>query len=202
MNEKERKIPLVDISDEDIYEAMKEIPGYLDITTGDFKEVYQLAYRYAVRRLTTSVKARDVMTKDVIFIKRYAPIEEAADILARNSIAGAPVIEDDGSVVGVISEKDFLSRMGAKDPRTFMGVIAQCLKGKGCVAVSIRAQKAEDIMSRPPVTVRADTSVHEIARIFTERKINRVPVIDSAGKLTGIVARTDILRYLPGKGLS
>jgi len=55
----------VDISDEDIYEAMKDISGYLDITPADLKEVYLKAYRHAVTRLTRSVKVRDVMTRDV-----------------------------------------------------------------------------------------------------------------------------------------
>jgi CBS-domain-containing membrane protein len=55
----------VDISDNDIYEAMKEIPGYLDITPGDFKEVYLKAFQHAVRRLTRAIHVSKIMTKDV-----------------------------------------------------------------------------------------------------------------------------------------
>jgi CBS domain-containing protein len=186
-----------DVSDEDIYEAMKEIPGYLDITPGDFKEVYQTAYRHALKRITSSVRARDIMTKEVFFVRRNTLVEEVAEMLARQKIAGAPVVEENGRVVGVISEKDFLSRMGVNDPKTFMGVIAQCLKGKGCVAISIRAKKAEDIMTSPAITVSEDTPLQEIAAIFTEKNINRAPVTDSKGSLIGIVSRADILRYLP-----
>ena len=60
----------VDISDDDIYEAMKDVPGYLDITPGDFKEVYLQAYRHAISRVMKSVKAADVMTRQVISVGR------------------------------------------------------------------------------------------------------------------------------------
>lgn len=188
-----------DVSDEDIYAAMKEIHGYLDITPGDFKEVYLSAYRHALKRILSSIKARDIMTKKVFYVRKDTPLEEVADLLARKRIAGAPVVDERGKVAGVISEKDFLSRMGSKDPGTFMGVIAQCLKGKGCVAISVRAKKAEDIMTSPAITIFEDTPLREIAGIFTEKNINRTPVTDSQGNLTGIVSRADILRYLPFK---
>ena len=55
-------------------------------------------------------------------------------------------------------------------------------------------QKAEDIMTSPAITVREDTPVSEIATIFTEEEINRVPVTDDGGKLLGIVAREDIVK--------
>jgi CBS domain-containing protein len=183
----------LEISDRDIHEAMKEIPGYLDITSGDFKELFRLAYRHAVKRLVHAMKAQDIMTRDVISVKRGTPLKEVAAIMAEKGISGVPVIEEDGSVAGVISEKDFLARMGAKDTKTFMGVVAECLKDRGCVALDVRAKKAEDIMSTPPFTVDEDTTLMDITNIFTERKINRVPVVDRKSKLVGIVSREDIV---------
>ena len=166
----------LDISDDDILEAMKEISGYLDVTPGDFKEIYRLAYKYAVERLSRSVKARDVMTREVVSTTRDTPLKEVAESMARYGISGVPVVEDGESVVGVISEKDFLLHMGAEDKKTFMGVVAECLEGEGCVAVSVRGQNAGDIMSSPAVTVDEDTFIMEIANIFAQKNINRVPV--------------------------
>lgn len=184
----------MDISDDDILKAMKDISGYLDITTGDFKEIYRLAYRHAVDRLIHSVTAGEVMTTDVVFVKRDDPLETAAQIMARHGIAGVPVVENGEKVVGVISEKDFLFHMGGKDASSFMEVVVQCLRNKGCVAITLRQQKAEDIMTSPAITVGEDTPVSEIANIFTEKEINRVPVTDDGGKLLGIVAREDIVK--------
>lgn len=186
--------PAVEVTDKDILEAMKDIPGYLDITPGDFKELYRIAYRHALSRITLYLKAKDIMTIKVFSAERETPLKEVALLMAQNKISGVPVVNENGSVAGVISEKDFLSRMGAKDSKTFMGVVAECLKDKGCVAVSIRAKKAGDIMTSPAITVSEDTSVMEIANIFTEKNINRVPVIDRKGSVIGIVSREDIVR--------
>ena len=184
----------VDISDDDIYDAMKEIPGYLDITPGDFKEVFRFAYQHAVERLS-SVKAGDVMVTEVVSVTRKTPLDQVAAVMARHGISGVPVVEEGERVVGVISEKDFLTRMGEQDTETFMGVVAECLKGLGCVAVSIRGQNAEDIMTSPAVTVNEETSIREIANLLTEKNINRVPVINRKGHLVGIISRADIVRH-------
>jgi CBS domain-containing membrane protein len=181
------------LSDEDIYEAMKEIPGYLDITPGDFKELYQIACRLALKRITQSVTADDIMTRDVVTVKRQTPLLDVAKLMADKGVAGVPVIEEDGRVAGIIAERDFLVRMGALGTESFMGVVEKCLMGKGCVAAPIRAQKAEDVMTSPVVTVQAETISLDISNLFRERKINRVPVVDNKGRLIGIVSREDIV---------
>jgi len=183
----------VEISDNDIYEAMKDIPGYLDITPADLKEIYKFAYRHALQRITQAVRAHDIMTTQVFSVNRTTPVMEVAELMAEKTVSGIPVLEEDGKVAGIISEKDFLSHMGSRDKTHFMAVVAECLKGKGCVAMPIRSQKAEDIMTSPAVTVKEDTSVIEIANLFTEKNINRVPVINEEGRLKGIVSRADIV---------
>jgi len=190
----------MDLSEEDVLKAMKDIPGYLDITPGDFKEIYSFAYRHAVERQIHSTRAQDAMTEEVVFVNRTTPLKDVADILNRHDISGVPVVDDENKVVGVISEKDFLFNMGAKETRTFMGVVAHCLKNKGCVAISMQKQKAQDIMSSPAVTVSENTLVSEIASIFTEKKINRTPVTDPNDILIGIVTRTDIVKSYCSSG--
>lgn len=184
----------LDISDEDILKAMRNISGYLDITPGDFKEIYRFAYRHAIDRLRHSVKAKDVMTKDVVFVEEKTSLKEVAELLNRHIISGLPVIDDKKKVVGVISEKDFLTHMGATEERTFMGVVSHCLKSKGCVAISMRKQNAKDIMTSPAIIADENVPVSEIANIFIEKNINRTPVVDPDQKLVGIVTRTDIVR--------
>lgn len=183
----------IEMSDNDILEAMREIQGYIDITPGDFKEIYRITYRRAVDRIMRAVKARDIMTEKVIFVSQDSPLAETAKVMAQNTISGLPVV-DGGKIIGVISEKDFLTHMGAEHTDSFMGVVAECLRGTGCVAAPIRARKVKDIMSSPAITVSEDTSVMDIAGIFTENNINRVPVIDKEGHLRGIIARADIIR--------
>jgi len=183
-----------DISDDDILEAMKEIGGYLDITPGDFKEVFRFAYSHAVKRLTQSLKVKDIMTKEVVFVRKDTVLKDVAEMMARYAISGVPVLRDENTVIGVISEKDFLFHMGAKDTNSFMGVVTECLKNPKCVAPSLRKRQAQDIMTSPAITVSEDTLVSEVTRIFGKKAINRAPVINRQGKLAGIVSRADILQ--------
>jgi len=187
-------LPSLDLTEEDISEAMKLIPGYLDITPGDFKEVYYLAFQQAAERLSRGVTAREIMTREVTQVQTDTPLAAVAEAMGRRGVSGVPVLNQAGKVVGVISEKDFLIRMGGTGAKNFMSLVAACLKTNGCVALPIKQQKAEDIMSSPVVTVGEDATVKEIAEIFTAKNINRVAVTDPEGRLRGIVSRGDIVK--------
>jgi CBS domain-containing membrane protein len=184
----------IDITDEDVYEAMKEIPGYVDITTGDFKEIYRHAYTRAIERILRAVKAKDIMTKKVVAVDSSTPLTEVARLLGVHGISGLPVVGEGGELVGVISEKDFIRHMGVQDKTTFMMVLAECLEGKACSIQPVRGQSAGDIMNSPAITVEEDRSIAEIAAVFKEKNINRVPVLNQKGDLVGIVSRADILQ--------
>ena len=189
----------IDLKDEDIYEAMQGIPGYLDITPGDFKELYNLAYRHALERLSRAVTAAEIMTTDVVAVNPDTPVAEVAAAMGRRGVSGVPVVDAGQKVVGVISEKDFLTRMGVKDAKNFMSLVAGCLKTKGCVALPIKSALAADIMTSPAVTVAPDTPVKDIAALLTQKSINRVAVTDPTGRLLGLVSRADIVKATMGR---
>ncbi len=191
---KETSIPIpVELSDEDIYDAMKQISGYLDITPGDFKEIYGLAFQHAINRFTRAVKAKDVMNRDVVYVTPGTLLKEVAETMGRHGISGVPVVDEGHKVVGIISEKDFLSHMGVQKNITFMSVVAECLIGNGCMAVDIRGKSAGDIMTSPAISVYEDTSIMEVDNRMRNHRINRVPVLNQMDKLSGIVTRTDLL---------
>ena len=191
----------IDLKDEDIYEAMRAIPGYLDITPGDFKEVYRLAFQHALERLNRAVTAAEIMTTDVA-VNPVTPVAEVAAAMGRRGSSGVPVVDAGQKVVGVISEKDFLARMGAGEPRNFMSLVAGCLMTKGCVALPIKHALAQDIMTTPAVTVAPDTLVRDIAALLTQKSINRVAVTGPGGRLLGLVSRGDIVQATMGRGAS
>lgn len=191
--------PAIDLQEKDILEAMRAIPGYLDITPGDFKEVYRLAFAHALERLSREVTAAEIMTTDVVTVTPDTPVAEVAAAMGRRGVSGVPVVDAGQKVVGVISEQDFLTRMGVQDPKNFMSLVASCLMTKGCVALPIKAALAGDIMSAPAVTVAPDTSVKDIAGLLTRRGINRVAVADQDGRLLGLVSRADIVKATTGR---
>jgi CBS domain-containing membrane protein len=194
--------PGIDFTEDDILEAMRAVPGYLDITPGDFKEVYRLAFQHALERLSRDVTAAEIMTTDVVTVNPDTPVAEVAAAMGRRGVSGLPVVDTEPKVVGIISEKDFLTHMGVTEPKNFMSLVAGCLKTKGCVALPIKKVLAQDIMSSPAVTVAPDTPVRTIAALLNDRGINRVPVTDPAGRLLGLVSRGDIVKAPRGRGVS
>jgi CBS domain-containing membrane protein len=184
----------IDLKEEDIMAAMEKIPGYLDITPHDFKEIYILAFQQAMARLSREVAVAEIMTREVVSVKVDTPLAEVAYAMGQRGVSGVPVVTDNLTVAGVVSEKDFLRGLGVKDSQNFMTLVASCLKSKGCVALPIKKQAAGDLMSTPAVTVRPETKVRELTELFANRHINRAPVTDAAGRLVGIVTRGDLVR--------
>jgi CBS domain-containing membrane protein len=183
-----------ELGEQDILEAMKTIPGYLDITPGDFKEIYSHAFKLAMERLNRSVTAGQIMTRDVVWVKAENSILEVAEVMAEKKVSGVPVLDQENRVVGIISEKDFLSRLSEGSPQNVMGVFARCLQSKKCLAQPLKGQEAKDIMSTPVISLRPENTLLEISRLFHDRKINRAPVLNPQDRLLGIVSRGDIIQ--------
>ncbi|HBI15974.1 MAG TPA: hypothetical protein DDY20_10755 [Desulfobulbaceae bacterium] len=181
------------ISEEDVHAAMKKIPGYLDITASDFKDLYALSYQHALDRVINSVRAEDVMTREVVTVDLGTPLHEVADRMAASGVSGVPVLDRNGKVAGIISERNFLKHMGA-DKASFMAIVAACLLGQGCAAIGIRKGLAADIMTSSVISILPNATLAEASALLTRQGINRLPVLDEQGKLCGILTRTDLVR--------
>ena len=184
----------LDLTDQDIYDAMKDIHGYLDITPGDLKEVYRHAYEHAYIRLTGRVKAKDIMTGNVISVSPDSSLQEVAAAMARHGLSGFPVIEGE-SLGGFVSEQDLLSCFGMD---TLSSLLVDYLSGRGCAAPYLGKTETRKVMTSPVITVREDTPVVEIASILGAKRIRRVPVVDRSGKMVGIVSKGDTLKAFSG----
>ncbi|MER5600828.1 CBS domain-containing protein [Streptomyces sp. NPDC002265] len=137
-----------------------------------------------------------LMVGDVVTARCDTPFKEVAGLLEEHRISGLPVIDEDRKVIGVISETDLVLRQ-AREPET-AGVRARCRRLLSArarrAAAKSRATTAGGVMSRPAVTVCADATVAEAARLMTEHRVERLPVVDEAGVLVGIVTRRDLLQ--------
>ncbi len=147
------------------------------------------------------MKAKDIMSREVVTISRIASIHEIAEILTKNNISGVPVVNEGNRVVGIVSQNDILY----KDVEPRFPPTAEILGGLiylGGVRhyneelKKLVATTAEEIMTEDVITAYEDDSVEEIAGLMVENNINRIPVLDSEGKLAGIVSRADIVKYI------
>ncbi|MGC9671219.1 CBS domain-containing protein [Planosporangium sp. 12N6] len=134
----------------------------------------------------------DVMTTPVVAVREEAPFREIVDLLETYKVSGVPVVDRGNLVVGVVSERDLLARMefadGAERPRRFERRRARLAREKA------GAETARDLMTSPPVTVLTGTPVTAAAKLMTSTGVKRLPVVNLAGLLVGIVTRSDLLK--------
>ena len=122
------------------------------------------------------ITARDIMTTDVIWVKKETSIYEAGELLLRNDITGMPVVDDDMTVVGIITEQDVL-KLFHED-------------GSG------RNKTVEHFMTWPPVYSEEKDSFETICDFLLFGYFRRVPVTSKTGELVGIISRKDVLRHI------
>jgi CBS domain-containing protein len=147
-----------------------------------------------------SIKAKDIMTTAVVTLKRDMGVKEAAETLLDNSIGGAPVVDDEGKVIGMVSESDLIMEDVKLHFPTFVHLLSGIIYLESLKSFEEKLRKAvgvkvEDVMSKKVITVTEDTPVEDIATLMIERKISRVPVVKK-GKLVGLVSKRDIVRTI------
>jgi len=112
------------------------------------------------------MEAREIMTTDVVSLPPDMPVEEAGELLLHYRIHGAPVIDANGQMVGMVSVVDLVGRIG---------------------------QRVSDVMTPDPVQASGDTSVEELAGMMLEQMVRRIPIMEG-GRVVGIVSASDIIR--------
>ena len=146
------------------------------------------------------LKAKDIMTREVITISPDTEIAQAAQLLLTNRINGVPVIDDAGKLVGILCQSDLIiQQKNIPIPSLFTlldGFISLTSSKKLDKEVEkIAATRVADAMTANPVTVNSDTGIEEVAALMVEKSYHTLPVVD-AGNLVGIVGKEDVLRTL------
>lgn len=147
------------------------------------------------------MKVQDIMTQNVITIKDTDTVENCAKLLYEHDISSMPVVNEEGDLVGIISEKDLIKRASRiqvpnviellggfiylNNPNKFMDEV------KSAMALIV-----EEMMTKKVITIKADETMEEAATIIVDKGIKRLPVLDENDKLVGIIARRDIMKHL------
>jgi CBS domain-containing protein len=145
------------------------------------------------------MNVRDVMTTKVVSVPPGMRLKELARVLSEARIGGAPVLNEDGEVIGVVSEADLVGKQIGRPPSRRAPL--DWIFGNGDDAWELRHRAAitvEDAMTAPAITVTADRPLREVAAIMVDRDVNRLPVMDD-GRLVGIVTRADLVRAYLGR---
>lgn len=131
------------------------------------------------------MKVREIMTRDVTTAAPGMALEEAADMLARKRLRAMPVIDDEGHVLGMLTDRLLIS-----------GLLPALERAEvGAPAASAHAGEVRDIMERAVMCVKEDEPLANVVRLMLDREIERLPVVRE-GQLVGFLTRGDIIRRL------
>lgn len=140
------------------------------------------------------MRVKDVMTKRAISVRPGASLKEVAEILARGGISGLPVVDEEGRVLGVVSEADILQKERGRGAER-RGVLAWLSEWEGAEAeAKLRARTAGEAMTQPAVTIEGERPIWAATAAMIDHGVNRLPVVDAEGRLVGIVTRADLVR--------
>jgi len=141
----------------------------------------------------------------VITVKPDQTLAQVADVLYQYHFTGVPVAEEDGTLLGIIAERDFI----ASDSKLYLPTYIKLLTDLDFVkndekrldpaAKKIINARARDIMNKKVVTVDANMDIDAVALLFAEKRVNPVPVVDKKNKIIGIISRSDLIKLLSGR---
>jgi CBS domain-containing protein len=132
------------------------------------------------------------MTQDVVTVGEETPFKELVEVMADTKISALPVVDADGRVVGVVSEADLMLKEefpeGPPEGQLFEGRRRRQARAKAAGTTAV------EVMTSPAIIVGPDASIAQAARLLHRHRIKRLPVVDPAGPLLGIVSRADLLK--------
>jgi CBS domain-containing protein len=151
----------------------------------------------------TELKAKDIMVVEPVCVEPSTTIRELALIFEENEISGAPVVNQQGTLVGVVSKTDLIRRCSEGTADVPPAYLFEVLSDQGAEddgpseVVAEPLICVEDFMTEDAVTVTPNTPVPQIARMMHEKRIHRVVVVDSEKYPLGIITSLDLLRVFP-----
>jgi CBS domain-containing protein len=147
-------------------------------------------------RKETFMKARDVMVSPVVIVRDSDTVRDVAKLLIEKHVSAVPVVDISGHIVGIVSEADLIHRAetGTERPASWW---LSLISGERALAEEYsksHAKGVRDVMTKKVQTAHPDTPLHEIADMLEEARIKRVPIVNQAGELVGIVSRANIVQ--------
>ncbi|MBP6261350.1 MAG: CBS domain-containing protein, partial [Chromatiaceae bacterium] len=181
---------LPDLAELDVMDAMRDIQGYLDISPGDFQELYHASASHALTRMAGNPMARALMRAEGPALVPEQPLSVAVAQLAAAGVKSAAVVDPQDRVIGLLSETDVLRHMGVDSILALLvrlGGEPEALK-RCCAGVRV-----SDVMTSPALTLPADATLPAMARAFARHGGRGMPVVDGTGRLLGMLARKDLI---------
>ncbi len=144
--------------------------------------------------------AKDLMSTEVVTVTPDTKVRELAKILSENRISGAPVVDDQGKVIGVVTESDLIFQNKKVHIPTAIAILDAFffLESPEKMEKEMKKMagvKVSDIFASEVITVQQDTRLDEVATLMAEKQIHTLPVLDNS-KLVGVIGKYDLIRTI------
>jgi len=148
------------------------------------------------------LKVKDIMTKDVVTVTKETTVMELAGIFAKKHLSSLPVVDQDGVLIGIVTETDLVEQDKNLHIPTVISIFDWVIYLESDKKFEKELKKMTgrtvgDIYSDDVVTVSPDSSIADVADLLSSKKINALPVVEG-NKLAGIVSRIDLIRSMAG----
>jgi CBS-domain-containing membrane protein len=144
--------------------------------------------------------AKEIMSKEVITVATDTPVNELADLLWKKKIGGVPVVDDNGKLLGVVTESDLIDQNKKVHIPTVLTILDSMIFLENPAKIDKELKKMTgstvgDIYSTEVVTVSGETPMYEVATIMANQKVHTLPVVKN-DKVIGVIGKADIIRNL------
>jgi len=148
------------------------------------------------------LNASDIMTTDVLTVKKETTLKELAGILYKRHINGVPVVDDKGSLIGIICESDLIRKDKKLHIPTVVTIFDAVIYLENPKNIEKEFQRVSattvgDLYTPNPITVDEKTPIDEIATLMTQKKTYTIPVMDG-DRMVGIIGKADLIRTITG----
>ena len=185
------ELPELELNDEDILDAMQHIPGYLDISTEDFRAIYHLAHNHSLERLFRRVHAAHLMLPNIQPLYPDTPLDVAAQQLVSQRRKSLPVVDENNYVTGMLTETDFLRRLQVD---SFLELLLKLVTDQNQFTHRCHETSVGEAMTTPAITIAAQAGFREILQTFHRHEGRSMPVVDDQGRLKGLLRRKDFIK--------
>lgn len=181
-----------------IIDPLRQMAPYALITAQSVEVVQSGA---PLREGLPDVKVAEVMRREVAAVRPDSPVAAVVELLLDKDFTAVPVTDDQGKVVGMVSDSDLLTRGGMNVTISLQRATDADFARELRRSLENPDRKVAEVMTREVVTVGPDDVIGKAARLMVEKHLKRLPVVDSDGKLVGILGRLDILNTVAAVNL-
>lgn len=187
----------LELQADDFQNALRDMDTYIDVSVEDLMRIGQLAQQHAKMRTAEQVRVENVMTTKVITVTPATSLQDAARILLDNRISGLPVVDDQGLLLGIVTEADFLCAMGIPCHHPAHN-LWQTLESMFVHPPQLTnmPRTIADIMKKNVITVSETQSLHDAVELMKKHHIKRLIVASPDNQVRGILTRSNLVKIL------